>query len=191
VTRSRSTWSRATGLFGTVVALVVVQMAALAAPASAGYGYTDSLESNTQPVWELSGSGAGNQSYLYSDCGAARTGCGAAMLKQVGPGWHSVGRSWYINSPLGRTCRLAGHLQRRLYGSQLLQVNIEVLDPATWKYISWNPVALDGPGSGAWEDLHTTFRLSQRQVFVRFSVIGDAAGHDNVVNLDDVSVSCD
>src|SRR4051794_28271150 len=174
--------------------VAVLVMTALSVGATSAASATnvleDGFETATAAQWTVSGSGAGNSGGLYMDCGAAHSGCGGAMIQQLGPGWNSVGRSVYVLRQIGHRCQLAGYAQRRLYGGQELRVNVEVIDPATWTYLGLATYSLLGPGSGRWERISVIFYPTKPYEHIRFSVLGDAASHENMVNLDDVSVVC-
>ena len=184
---------RVVALRVTVVAVVSAVLLGIAAnPASADWYFADGLEAATTANWAVGGSGAGNSSRVYTtDCGLARSGCGGVVITQTGPGFMSAGRPLHIGAPQADWCWLSGYLQRRIYGNNVLRINVEVIDPKTWTYLAAQTVTLHGPGSGIWDQGSAFFVLGTvRDVFIRFSVLGDSSGSTNMVNIDDVGLFC-
>jgi hypothetical protein len=132
--------------------------------------------------------GEGNQSgAIYGEVmdGYAHGGSALAGLYASNGGFSTVGRSVYLPyGGIGPTqyCTAGFWVQ----ANSTAQVQVEVINPANWTYISYKSYTVSGSALGAYTWVSTFFTRpssSSRNAFVRFLTQADIA-------VDDLKVTC-
>lgn len=154
---------------------------------------TDGFESN-RDNWSFDGEGNNSTATFFQNSALARTGTYSAFLWTMGNSWRSVGRlvtiTGWTKANRG-TCSLGFYLRSDVdFGAD---VNIEVIDPVTWTYVSLYRTAVFGHHA---YELQSTQNWSAKrnQVFVRVSA-GAALGaeaykREETLFVDDMITSC-
>jgi hypothetical protein len=153
--------------------------------ARTGFVVFDGFEDNPAASWSFAGDGTHYGDFGH-DLGSPHSGSQLAWLNVFGPGWSSVGREVQIDTSAytPSTCSASFYL---LSVTDSL-VNVEVIDPSTWTYVTVQQVQA-GPdwasySSGWWTPGAT-------DVFVRVSVLGTGGGDtEDRVMVDDMQVRC-
>jgi len=118
----------------------------------------------------------------------ARSGTQAAMLRNtwVGGSWVSVGKNVRI-LPRAYGFQTSCHFMAWVYGSGTATYNIEVIDPATWKYLSVKRVTQ--PVAWTWSKISTAeFGVSYPNAVLRVSYL--LPGYGSAVFVDDFGLVC-
>lgn len=156
----------------------------LAGPAQASvWQFSDGFEGNPSAVWTLYRVGTGGGGYDYN-AGTARTPYHNAWLSMQGSGWSSVGRTVHLTPATVHQTSCTARIYALPLGTAKL--NLEIIKPSTWTYISLKTVTLTGSSyqavtTDSWNALDV-------DVFVRVSLI--YTGSFSAVRLDDLAVQC-
>ncbi|GAA3299340.1 hypothetical protein GCM10018962_76570 [Dactylosporangium matsuzakiense] len=183
-----------------LVALAGVVTAALAVPGAAyasGWQLTDGFESNPSATWSCWNSVVDPNFVNGCNIGFAspnpHSGTRTSWI-QANSGWSDVGRTVSLTPfTAGRTLTCGARLWgRTLTFNAQLHGQLEVIDVATWTYVSvqpftftkandyliWRPVT-----TAAWVPPH-------KDVFVRIGLIGENNNELDALEVDDLTVSC-
>ncbi|MFG1839557.1 hypothetical protein [Micromonospora sp. NPDC049175] len=180
----RSAFSRAARLTAAAVTATAVALTVAVGPAQADlWTHTDGFEGNPAAVWEFHRSGAGSGAYELGT-GTAHSGWNNAILTTSAGGWSGVGKLLTVGPRTAghsTTCG-GGFYVRAVSGSAVL--NVEVIDPASWTYLSLRTVRITDT---AWR-LHdvASYANGPNQVFVRISLLGGSGA----VRVDDFAFQC-
>ena len=122
-----------------------------------------------------------------------RTGENRGSLS-VASGWSDMGRSVRLTPFLsGRTlnCAAAMYVKHHAGTNNNVSGQLEVIDVATWTYVSIKPFTLTNADIGQWRKIVTANWIPpRRDVFVRIGLIGDSDPYLDTVQLDDAVVQC-
>ncbi|MFC4588969.1 hypothetical protein [Sphaerisporangium corydalis] len=183
------------GLFRTFMAAVTLAGVVLipAGPASAGvWQLTDGFEPGTDPGarWELTESGHCEGPLYQSSSRPTHSGIGFATFEAFAKGdWCALGRTVHLTPvTVHPGARCTAGVWMKLSG-EWAQLNVEVIDPDTWRYIALKQV----PNN--WTDewsLQTVSWTAQRaDVVLRFAVVQTQVWwYSALTELDDVVVQC-
>ncbi|WP_157520728.1 hypothetical protein [Herbidospora daliensis] len=188
--RLRSRVSRV--LVAVVVAVAVVFVPA--GPASAGiWQMTDSFEPGTNPAsrWAWTQVGTCWGPTYQPSAQSPRTGSGMAYWEVLwNREWCSIGRRITLTPVLSRpgiTCTAGVWAKLRGTAPQL---NVEVIDPATFSYIALKSVPDPGWVDG-WTFHSVTWTAQRADVLLRFAGLRMGTGpYTAAFHLDDVVVQC-
>jgi hypothetical protein len=167
-----------------VAALAAVLIAVGAAPAHANvWQLTDNFENNPAGRWVPYASADGGGS--FSNVAAWSHSGSWHAFRWVRTGFSSVHRNVYLTPAQlhQANCLAAIYVQAVNYPAV---VNFEVIDPASWTYISLKTAALN---PGGYQQLVTpSWAATRVDVVVRVSVIGYGSVSD--IRVDDLTVQC-
>jgi hypothetical protein len=159
-------------------------VATIASPAQAGiWQLNDGFENNPLGRWSFSG--AGNHFGNFDGTnGVPRSGLEYADLTQWDVGWSAVGRNVHLHSAPA-TCGASVWI---LTSSVSSNVNLEIIDPATWTYISVKQVTVPR-NNFAWQNFtFNTWTVGKQDVVLRIALLGP--GSVRVIKVDDLVVQC-
>lgn len=111
----------------------------------------------------------------------------------VATGWSDIGRAVSL-SPFqsGRTlrCGAAVHVLPPRTNDKVIG-QVEVIDVATWTYVSITPFTLTSADFRKWRQITTSTWIPPRKdVFIRIGLIADDSPGVKEAHLDDVTVQC-
>jgi hypothetical protein len=147
------------------------------------YNLNDGFETYLDAQWGFVGT-----AYYYFGAGTANTGSYTAQLKSQSPGnWAAAGR--YVNAPnTAPSCKTGVFVKS---GSGRIDGNLEVIDPATWRYISVMPFTLLSSEAGTWIPVATAnwrVEAGQPSVYVRVSIW--YTDSEETAYVDDMKTTC-
>jgi hypothetical protein len=122
-----------------------------------------------------------------------RTGANRGSLSG-GTGWSDMGRSVRL-SPFqaGRTlhCAAGIYIKHHAGNGNTVTAQLEVIDAATWTYVSIKPFTSVSATVNPWRLIGTdTWIPARRDVFVRIGILGDNGTGVDTLQLDDMVVQC-
>lgn len=122
-----------------------------------------------------------------------RTGANRGSLSG-GTGWSDLGRSVRL-SPFqaGRrlNCVAGIYLKHHAGNGNSVPVQLEVIDEATWTYVSIKQFTSVSAAVNQWRLVVTdSWVPARRDVFVRIGIIGDNGTGVDTIQLDDLVVQC-
>ncbi|GAB1822619.1 hypothetical protein HerbRD11066_57830 [Herbidospora sp. RD11066] len=180
-----------------LIAVIVVMAGVLlpAGPASAGlWQFTDGFEGDNPNLrWSFTDQGECGVPLYGNIGGQPRTGTRSAVVYS-GPsaGWCAIGRTIRL-SPVaahpGSRCGMG--VWARVSNNPATQLNVEVIDPATWTYLALATVTSDG--TSGYRQVTVTWNAWQADVVLRFATVhvgGAGPGVMARTELDDVLVQC-
>lgn len=140
----------------------------------------DDFELNAPSTWRFEHAGVGG-GYLDTTGNYSKSGIADAYIYSSS-GFSSVGRIVSFTPFLpGRTLTAAAAIYIRPWGGNVT-LNFEVIDPATWTYISLKTVTL--PTTYTYQKVVTNaFIPYKKEVYVRVSVLNNGAA-----DIDDLTV---
>jgi hypothetical protein len=147
-----------------------------------GWGLQDGFEDNPEATWTIQTYGSSFGSF-ENNAGTAHSGNNYVWLS-AGTDFAAVGRPVHIPDLASPSCSASVYLETVYAG----QVNVEIINPATWTYMASNQVTLS-PG-GYQQIFVGTFYPDPSDVYVRVSVLGTGTGNWSGVRVDDLQVSC-
>lgn len=135
-------------------------------------------------VWAFTQSGSGF-GFVDNAPVEAHTGSRSALLGMFGPGFSSVGRNVNLLST-ATTCTASAFIAPRFAATR--QINFEVIDPSTFRYIALKSIQVNG--AGPYQFHAVSWPKGRNNVLLRFSLIGSDSGATTRARVDDVRVTC-
>jgi hypothetical protein len=154
---------------------------AVAAP---GYSVTDDLNTNPAQRWTMWNNQTGSHGFFT--VGANTWGW---VTKTDSTGWSEIGRDvqfpeWARNT---HYCRAYIDLRASVDGSTSV-ANIEVIDQATWRYVSLSKVSVTG---STWHNYSTAWAPSPTMPLnLRFRVSLLGSGSYRYLGVDNLTIGC-
>jgi hypothetical protein len=142
---------------------------------------TDGFDYQPASTWSIQTAGSGGGGFDIN-AGTARSAPNNAYLWSQTQ-FSGVGRSVTLRNNSTRTNCGAGVYVNGLSGAK---VNFEVIEPASWTYLSLRSVTLTG--GGYTQITVPPWSGGPNTVFVRISLLG--AGSFNSIRVDDLTVQC-
>lgn len=148
---------------------------------------------NDSPAYRWSPDGVGKRTASFPTSGNSPVSGGSyGLLTTTGPGWSSLGRKVHLSPAQYHASTCGASVSVR--GSAVIpttaeQLNIEVIDPVTWRYIALSHATVTGSGwvtasVGPWTP-------GPVDVFFRVSLAGaSGATESRYAGLDDLVVTC-
>ncbi|UQU65744.1 hypothetical protein COUCH_05345 [Couchioplanes caeruleus] len=174
----------------TALIATIGTVAGVCSPARAGlmyYGADNFNFAGSYVAWEFSTPGGPYSGGVKQTADPVHKGVGYLRESAAGgTGWGSLGRSATMApaTPSGTKCSIQASLRTETPG-RTSTVNVEVIDPATWRYIALNRVTV----GTEWAEVQTPDWVNgPTTVYFRVSLFGDAS--TKVLLIDDVYWKC-